>query len=287
MGLTIRKGLGLFGAGLVALPLAVALPAAYPSPKANSAEAQNDAQQEPSDKADDAQEAGTKQQSRDREGSSSAQSQSAPADNGDRDRVVQLEAIPGIDRRVAASSRSGAKSEQNTKSNADDPPLRVEIPLDRFRTTSIFPLAGREITVKALPVTPDGRQTFICKGGTNIVSRSPTFGVIDVEADEIAIIRGPSEAKRRQADHGDTWVDDDKLPMEMHFKGNVVLRHDRDGVGQTSERRVILAAELDYDFVNDQLSATEAEILTSTIVASRIKLFRFLTQQRDHSPPAR
>jgi hypothetical protein len=81
MRLTIRKGLGLFGAGLVELSLAAALTAASPTPTANPAEMQSCIEQEPGGKGDDARAAGTRQQNGDREGVSSAQSQSAPADN--------------------------------------------------------------------------------------------------------------------------------------------------------------------------------------------------------------
>ncbi|MGO9917666.1 MAG: hypothetical protein ACLQIB_23595 [Isosphaeraceae bacterium] len=291
MRMIMRKGFGLLGAGLVALSLAAALPAAYPTPTANSAEAQSCVQRESVGEVDDAQKGGTKRQDGDREGASSAQLRSAPAVDSDRDHGVQLEAIPGIDRLIAASSFSGGSSVQNAKADTDDPPLPREIPKYRFRTTSVLPLSKAISGNFIISTTPDNHTRILCKARVQIISASPRFGMIDVEADEIAITRNRTEDGPR-ASHNAMWVDDYELPMEMHFKGNVVLRHDRNGAGGFSERRIIRAEKLEYDFVLDQLEAIDVVILTvgvngsSSFEATQIKLSGFLTQERDQSRPA-
>ena len=57
---------------------------------------------------------------------------------------------------------------------------------------------------------PEGVETYIVRGGINIVTQAPRFGTIDIEADSAVIWRGPSPAKGEpyKAPAGDFWVDD-------------------------------------------------------------------------------
>src|SRR5262249_3150757 len=72
------------------------------------------------------------------------------------------------------------------------PPCLMPILPGSQRITSLFPLSGRQLQVRTLPVPPDGVQTIICRGGINLVAKSPKFGTIDIEADEAVIWRGPN-----------------------------------------------------------------------------------------------
>lgn len=116
--------------------------------------------------------------------------------------------------------------------------------------------------------------------------------MIDIEADE-AVVTRPRERTggvplRSPGDA--TWIDVKERPMELHLKGNVVLRQDQNGTGPKSGRRIIRAAQLDYDFATDHLTAVNAEVGTvglhppSRIEASRIELTGFLTRQPARSP---
>ncbi len=68
------------------------------------------------------------------------------------------------------------------------------------RTTSLFPRSGRQLQIVQLPATPDGVDTYICRGGINIVTQSPKSGTIDIEADEAVIWRGPDREKGATCD---------------------------------------------------------------------------------------
>src|SRR5262249_625904 len=87
------------------------------------------------------------------------------------------------------------------------PPALMPILPGSQRTTSLFPVSGRQLQVRTLPTTPDGVQTIICRGGINLVAKSPRFGTIDIEADEAVIWRGPNRVKGQpvQGPYGETW----------------------------------------------------------------------------------
>ncbi len=130
------------------------------------------------------------------------------------------------------------------------------------RITSLFPLSGRQLQVRFLEPTPDGVQTIICRGGINLVAKSPKFGTIDIEADEAVIWRGPNRAKGQpvQMPMGETWVDDDKQPMEVYLEGNVVLRQDENKWAGKGDQRTIRAPRVYYDFLTDRVLAPDAEV---------------------------
>jgi hypothetical protein len=97
-----------------------------------------------------------------------------------------------------------------------------------------------------LPATPDGVVTYICRGGINLVTKSPKFGTIDIEADEAVIWRGPDREKGAPAigPNGETFVDDSSVPMEVYMEGNVVLRQDENKVAGKGDQRTARAPRL-------------------------------------------
>ncbi len=297
MKLSIPGGFGFMAVAIVAVVLTPALYAVQPAP-ATQADGELRGRQEANGRGKDLEGGGSRQNQGRLADAGSVSPPPCPPSNHDsgepEDGVVQIEPIPGIDRLCPGSSESGNSGVRGVKGDTDGALPRTKIDLDHYiRRTSIFPVVTKEgIRVRALPETPDKRCTIICQGRVNIVSESPTFGVIDVEADEVTITRSCERKKNtaRAAD-GATWVDDDDLPMEMRFKGNVVLLHARDGGGGgIDERRIIRGAELDYVFVTDRLTAIDATVLIlrsnvpSTLEASRIELSGFLTRQPARSP---
>jgi hypothetical protein len=168
--------------------------------------------------------------------------------------------------------------------------VAVGVPHD-LRKTSIFPrdLATANqhgLTIQSLPEEPDGRRTFICQGGVHIVSQSPKFGMVDIEANEAEVHR-PRYQRDNSAHEacGWTFVDDENRPMAMHLNGNVVVRQDQNGVGYSFERRIIRAERVDYEFGTARLTAIDAIVLTlgshapSEIRVERISLPPLVPQQ--------
>ncbi|MGO9468841.1 MAG: hypothetical protein ACLQVF_32335 [Isosphaeraceae bacterium] len=173
------------------------------------------------------------------------------------------------------------------------PPGMVPILPGTQRITSLFPLSGRQLQVRFLPVTPDGVQTIICRGGINLVAKSPKFGTIDIEADEAVIWRGPNRVKGQpmQMPMGETWVDDDKQPMEVYLEGNVVLRQDENKWAGKGDQRTIRAPRVYYDFLTDRALAPDAEVAVYApgllqpikIKSPRVEQFRRMIQLADGS----
>ena len=59
---------------------------------------------------------------------------------------------------------------------------------------------------------------------------------------------------------GETWVDDDKQPMEVYLEGNVVLRQDENKWAGKGDQRTIRAPRVYYDFLTDRALAPDAEV---------------------------
>ena len=72
--------------------------------------------------------------------------------------------------------------------------------------------SGRPLDFHKLATTPDGVEIYVIRNGVNIVTTPPgKFGIIDIEADEAVIWRGPSpqEGRACSGPNGE-WVDDAK-----------------------------------------------------------------------------
>ena len=76
-----------------------------------------------------------------------------------------------------------------------------------------------------------------------------------MEADE-AVIKRVNPEEPVKPPHGETWLEEAYLPMDVHLKGNVVLSLRIAGkVGEQTVR----AAQLDYDFVTGRVVGAPAE----------------------------
>ncbi len=126
------------------------------------------------------------------------------------------------------------------------------------RETFLFPRSERRVEMRRLAIASDGVETWNCRGIT-ILTKTSTFGIIEIEAEEAIIRRGPKRTEL-QPKNGETWLDPDDLPMNVSVKGDVILRQFQQGNPGKGEQRIFRATELDYDFVTDRLEARNAEV---------------------------
>ena len=127
--------------------------------------------------------------------------------------------------------------------------------------TSIYPRSGRKVDIQFLPVTPDGTRTVIYRGGVNIVTRHPKFGIIDIEADSAVIWRQPDPKKGKESvgPNGEL-IEDANQPMEVYLEGNVIFRQDENKVAGKGDQRTFRAKRAYYDFLTDRFVALDGEI---------------------------
>ena len=129
------------------------------------------------------------------------------------------------------------------------------------RVTTLVPRSGRRLDISELDKSPDGAETYICRGGIILIVTTAKSGTIDIEADEAVIWLGPTPAKGEPVTtpNGEVWQDDDKRPMEVYLEGNVILRQDENKWAGKADQRTIRAPRIYYDFVNDRCLAPNAE----------------------------
>jgi hypothetical protein len=183
----------------------------------------------------------------------------------------------------------------DTSSTARLPATRdlKPLPPSGQRATSLFPRTAQRLQITQLPRTIEGVVTCVCRGGIKIVSKSPKFGTVSIEADEAVIVRN---LYRRKGDtlagpNGETWVEEDELPMAVHLKGDVIFRQDQYKFAGMGDTRTVRARELNYDFVADRLLALNAELEVAApglakpfkTVSSRIEQFHPVVRRPDGS----
>ena len=105
------------------------------------------------------------------------------------------------------------------------------------RVTSIFPRSGRKVDIQ-FNKAPDGTITVIYRGGVNIVTRTPQFGVVDLEAESAVIWRhpDPKEGEKPRGPNGEL-IEDANQPMEVYLEGDVILRQDENKVAGKADQR--------------------------------------------------
>ena len=106
------------------------------------------------------------------------------------------------------------------------------------RVTSIFPRSGRKVDIQFLPKQPDGTQVVIYRGGVNIVTKTPQFGIVDIEAESAVIWRHPDPKKGEEVrgPNGEL-IENANQPMEVYLEGNVILRQDENKVAGKGDQR--------------------------------------------------
>jgi beta-lactamase regulating signal transducer with metallopeptidase domain len=254
MKLTMSEGLGLLGAVVAAISLALRLPAAQLPPVSDSNEISQ---------------------------------------------LVQGKALDGI-KNVPESAPVRHSPEAtlisgDSNSTAGLPAARDlrPVPPSRQRATTLFTRTAQRLQITLLARTIEGVVTCVCRGGIKIVSKSPKFGAVSMEADEAVIVRN---LYRRKGDtlagpNGETWVEEDELPMAVHLKGDVIFRRDQYKIAGKGDNRTVRARELNYDFVADRVLALHAELEVAAlglatpfkVVSPRIEQFHPVVRRPDGS----
>jgi beta-lactamase regulating signal transducer with metallopeptidase domain len=161
------------------------------------------------------------------------------------------------------------------------------VPASSQRVTNLFARSAQQLLITQLAETIEGVRTFQCRGGIMIVSKSPRFGTVSMEADEAVIVRNlyRRRGETRPAPDGVTWVEEDELPMRVHLKGNVILRQNQETTAKIEKPKTFRARELDYNFVTDRVVAFDAELEEATrkIESPRIELLHRMVRQPDGS----
>ena len=110
-----------------------------------------------------------------------------------------LQPLPGPDGSLTVPN---LRDRRRTPRDGKPPPEPPVVPImpGSQRITRISTRSGRPLDSNKLPDTPDGVETWIVRGGINIVTRPPKSGTIDIEADEAVIWRGPDPKKGEPVD---------------------------------------------------------------------------------------
>ena len=172
------------------------------------------------------------------------------------------------------------------------PAFRPPVMPGSQRVTSIYPRSGRQTDVQILAPTADGTRTVIYRGGVNVVSQSPQYGTVDLEADNAVIWRRPDPKKGEPitGPQGEV-VEDADQPMEIYLEGNVIVRQDENKFAGKADQKTFRAERLFYDFVTDRIMAEAAEvdmfapglISPMKLKSPRIEQFRAVVRQADGS----
>ncbi|MDX2037049.1 MAG: hypothetical protein SFX72_10385 [Isosphaeraceae bacterium] len=138
------------------------------------------------------------------------------------------------------------------------------------RTTSIYLRSGPNASIQNLPVTADGTNVTVIRGGVNVVTDAPKLGTVDIEADEVVIYRkrAAGSAPARIGENGEV-VDNENDPMEVYLHGHVVLRQDRREIEGNADQAIFRANRAYYDFRADRFLGidAEAEIFAPGLIA--------------------
>ena len=81
-----------------------------------------------------------------------------------------------------------------------------------------------------------------------------------MEANEAMIMRNlyRRNGETQAGPNGETWVEEDELPMKVQLKGDVIFRPDQGKIAGKGDQRIFRASQLDYNFVTGHLVATDA-----------------------------
>ncbi len=197
------------------------------------------------------------------------------------DRVPNLQPLPGADEITVPNLPRRDTEEGDGRPGA--PPPVVPIMPGTQRLTRIVSRSGRPLEMRKLDTTSEGVETWIFRGGINIVTSAPRMGTVDIEADSAVIWRAPApNGVPVKAPFGELIVEDGRQPMEVYLEGNVILRQDENKFAGRSDQRTVRAPQMYYDFLTDRMLAPTAEIdmfapsllQPITIKSPRIEQFR-------------
>ena len=176
--------------------------------------------------------------------------------------VPRSQPLPGPgDQPAAPIQRADPGRGQRPSTTAPPPSPTAPILPGSQRVTNIFPRSGRKPDVTFLPEQADGTRVVIYRGGINMVTNSPQFGVVDIEAESAVVWRHP-DPKKGQEVYGPNGelIENAKQPMEVYLEGNVIFRQDENKVAGKADQRTYRAPRAYYDFLRDRFVALNGEV---------------------------
>jgi len=176
--------------------------------------------------------------------------------------VPRSQPLPGAGDQPAAPLRRAEPGRGRKPKTAAPPPVPTApiLPGSR-RVTNIFPRSGRKPDVTFLPEQPDGTRVVIYRGGINMVTKTPQFGVVDIEAESAVVWRHPDPKKGAEVygPNGEL-IENANQPMEVYLEGNVIFRQDENKSAGKADQRTYRAPRAYYDFLRDRFVALNGEV---------------------------
>jgi hypothetical protein len=129
------------------------------------------------------------------------------------------------------------------------------------RITRIHPRnGGPNFMAERLPMV-NRQDTVIIRGGVNIVTESPQFGLIDIAADSVIIWRkvDPKGHGIQTGPNGEE-IEDARQPMEIYLEGNVVFRQDERKVAGNGDQKTYQAKRAYFDVLTERFVGLDAEL---------------------------
>ena len=176
--------------------------------------------------------------------------------------VPRSQPLPGTGDQPAAPLRRAEPGRgQKPKTAAPPPAPTAPILPGSRRVTNIFPRSGRKPDVIFLPEQPDGTRVVIYRGGINMVTKTPQFGVVDIEAESAVVWRHPDPKKGAEVygPNGEL-IENANRPMEVYLEGNVIFRQDENKSAGKADQRTYRAPRAYYDFLRDRFVALNGEV---------------------------
>ncbi|GAC1463941.1 MAG: organic solvent tolerance protein OstA [Isosphaeraceae bacterium] len=158
------------------------------------------------------------------------------------------------------------------------------------RVTRIYPrTGGNQFSLHQLPRV-DGMDTIIIRGGVNIVTESPQFGVIDISADSAIIWkRVPPKGRGTVRGPNAEEIENARQPMEIYLEGDVIVRQDERKVAGNGDQKTYRAKAAYFDLVSERFIGLDAEfemfapglIAPARVTSPRIEQYRPLEMAAD------
>ncbi len=141
------------------------------------------------------------------------------------------------------------------------PPGYVPVTPGTQRITRINTRSGSRTPIVPERTVLNGLETVVIRGGVNLVTESPKFGIIDISADNVIIWRRvDANGKSHTVGPGGENIDSANQPMEIYLEGNVVILQDERKVAGNGDQKTIRARAAYYDLLSERMIADSAEL---------------------------
>lgn len=206
-----------------------------------------------------------------------------PAPGAEAELPTELAPLPApgsetVEAPTEAPTPAGPRGARTRRPQAPIAPILA----NTLRVTRVYPRSSSPIEAHRLPVV-NGVDTVVIRGGVNIVTEAPQFGIIDVSADSAIIWRRVDEKGRSFArgPNGEQ-IEDAKRPMELYLEGNVTVRQDERKVAGNGDQKTYRARAVYLDLLSERSIVLDAElemfapglIAPARVVSPRIEQYR-------------